>query len=131
MACVCITGDAMTTYTHEQHALAAMLVPEHVKFDAQCQTWFAATVYGRSDDDSEITAYRQWQPTADTEAGRSDALVLLAAVCEWLERPDEYSGIRLRCKWEIATALNTGNVQKIQHATFAAAVAIGEYMKGE
>lgn len=120
------------TNEHEQYALAAMLVPEHVKFDAQCQTWFAASVYSRSDDDSEITAYRQWQPTADTEAGRSDALVLLAAVLRFMAVAEDGDSPDWVYKhWiNIDYAMHSGDIEQLQHITFVAAVAIGEYIKG-
>lgn len=110
------------TYTAGQIAAAARLVPEYIDDD-----WTAhGGTFCINRDNGHASA---WQPWADTEAGRSDALVRLAAVYEWLERPDEYSGIRLKCKWEVATALNTGNVQQIQQATMAAAVAIGQHME--
>lgn len=109
---------------------AARLVPKHVKYDAQCQTWFAASVYSRSDDDSEITSYRQWQPWADTEAGRSDALVLLAAVMYWIHtNSNAYFNVSERHWVKILDALDSGNVKQIQQATMAAAIAIGQYME--
>lgn len=66
-----------------------------------------------------------WQPWSDTEAGRSDALVLLAVVMKWISDNDfpekEWSD-------SAAAAMQSGNVQQIQQAAFDAAVAIGEYM---
>lgn len=76
---------------------------------------------------------RYWQPWADTEAGRSDALVLLAAVLDWLQSNDRVFDwpVMIREKWfDLDDALTSGNVQQIQAATFAAAAAIGAHIKG-
>lgn len=77
---------------------------------------------------------RKWQPWADTEAGRSDALVLLAAVLNWLQSNDRVFDwpAMIREKWfDLDDALTSGNVQQIQQATMAAAAAIGAHMKEE
>lgn len=71
-----------------------------------------------------------WQPWADTEAGRSDALVLLAAVVSRFHVMDGPTFHRLaHHEGYLNDALRSGDVQQIQAATFAAAIAIGQHME--
>jgi hypothetical protein len=105
---------------------AALLVPEYA-------LQFGSDRWTRREDGVQ---WRDWQPQSDTEAGRSDALVLLAAVMKWFEDnckavfgPSADDGkhselIHANCVLLVAKA--SGNVQQIQKATFAAAVAIGK-----
>ena len=111
------------TYTAEQIAAAARLVPEY------------AAVFHYSDGEMEIVqkgTLKKWQPWADTEAGRSDALGLLAAVVSRLYVMDGPTFHTLaHHEGGVNDALISGNIQKIQQATMAAAVAIGEFLTGE
>lgn len=118
----------MTTYTTEQYAVAAMLVPEYVRFDQECKLYCVHDA--QKEADFGHFWYRNWQPLADTEAGRSDALVLLVAVQTWLEDNGLTDEI-LRQHMGILNALGSGDIEQLQHATFAAAVAIGKHIKGE
>lgn len=112
------------TYTAHQIASAARLVPDQVY----------TTPEGEVRVRRETGTSRLWQPRSPNEAGRSDALVLLAAVMKWLSDnaarnadPIAYN------EWnehqlQISYALDSGDLEQIQQATFAAAVVIGEYM---
>lgn len=77
---------------------------------------------------------REWQPWAYTEAGRSDALVLLAAVCKWAEDHDGFTSgdyvtvEQANAMHAVYHALYSGNHAAIQQATMAAAIAIGQHM---
>lgn len=81
---------------------------------------------GRQVEEGGAYVIREWQPWADTEAGRSDALVLLAAVKKYflaLTQGADPTLIELFCS--LCDAEASGDVQQIQQATFAAAAAIG------
>lgn len=111
----------MTNYTAEQIAAAARLVGDKLSVKGNGVAWVRLPDYGQ----------REWQPWADTEAGRSDALVLLAAVASQFRTMDVPAFNRLLpYRDAIDIALLSGNVQQIQLATMAAAVAIGAHMKG-
>lgn len=108
----------MTEYTKEQVAAAARLVPEYAAFFHYS--------------DGEVVIVRKgsmilWQPWADTEAGRSDALVLLAAVQKWMSDDDMFDDSAVEHWNLIDDPLMSGSVQQIQQATMAAAIAIGQH----
>ena len=102
----------------EQIENAARLVPEYI-----------AEIEGNISRQLSLNP-RYWQPWADTEAGRSDALVLLAAVVSRFHVMDGPTFHRLaHHEVYLDDALSSGNVQQIQAATFAAAAAIGAHIK--
>lgn len=102
---------------------AARLVPEHV----------FVSVGGIVCVDREEGPNTQWQPWADTEAGRSDALVLAREVDKWWSNassdgPGPY-GINFRIT-ERTRAWLYGTWQEWLDANIDAAAAIGAQMKG-
>jgi len=116
------------TPAQQEIADAARLVPEYVGWHGRLQEWHTAR------------AGRPWQPTADTEAGRSDWAVLDTAVEKWLEDncktlygPDADAGkyaeiISKVCGMD--SAKSSGDLAQRQAATFAAAAAIGKHLRG-
>jgi hypothetical protein len=106
------------TYKPEQIRAAARLVPEIVDYEDGIY-WV--------DRLSEAGTYPwRWQPWADTESGRSDALVLLGAVTRWIFLNKEAASAIDGADFNDAFVL--GDVESIQAAVMAAAVAIGETM---
>lgn len=110
----------------EQIENAARLVVGHVtQFPMQPPKVFIGDVDG-------IASCRDWQPWADTEAGRSDALVLLAAMVNRFHVMDGPTFHRLaHHEGYLNDALRSGNVPQIQAATFVAAAAIGAHIGEE
>jgi hypothetical protein len=105
------------SYTPEQIRSAARLVPQTT--DQGGVIWL-----------SQPHEYlRPWQPWADTESGRSDALVLLGAVMKWYDTATNQQRMLLDDVIDpLSRAMTAGNVESIQAATMAAAVAIGEHL---
>lgn len=110
----------------EQIENAARLVPEYVRRNS-----FSELV---TDDADGHLFGRDWQPWADTEAGRSDALVLLAAVLKWFSAMDSVDYMKWpRAAFDVELLLqemgDKENLFEVQAATFAAAAAIGAHIK--
>lgn len=117
------------TPTTEQIEFMAKLVPEHVD-NVWSRQKGAPMVAG----DNWRGAYvmRDWRPWEQTEAGRSDALVLLAAVCKW-SHDNWFVGVgvsaEVETKWRaVYAALTSGDMAAIQQATCEAAETIGRGM---
>lgn len=113
------------TYTTEQIAFMAKLVPEHAQESPDLP--------GRYESCDDDGYWRDWQPWADTEAGRSDALALLAAVMRWAADNDAWSGNSVTVEQadkvrDVYDALASGDLAAIQRATCEAAEAIGSVM---
>ena len=114
----------MADYTPEQVAAAARLVPECV-FTSGYGVPYIQTSF---EETGAVT--RDWQPWANTEVGRSDALVLSRAVDQWWSDADSAAAdavavhvLKSRKAW-----LN-GTMQEWLDANFAAAAAIGRHMR--
>ena len=113
----------------EQIAAAARLVPG--EFEWYCR--------GANNPNGEPNVPcidgTEWQPWADTKAGRSDALVLLAAVLKWFSAMDSVDYMKWpKAAFDVELLLqemgNKENLFEVQAATFAAAAAIGAHIKG-
>jgi len=106
----------------EQIEFAARLVPDEVFTDDD------GTVRV-GDSDPDCVRYREWQPWANTEAGRSDWAVLFAAVMPWVANLQK-SGkdIPESTQVRFLNAMPSGNLIELQEATVEIAAAIGEQM---
>jgi hypothetical protein len=105
-------------YTPEQIAAAARLVPDSVAVITEDSHWKPMVFRALGGD---------WQPWADTEAGRSDWAVLETAVMQWCanhDMTDDVHGLH----WGVNEASISGDLKQRQRATMAAAIAIGETM---
>ena len=108
----------MNTYTAEQIAAAARLVPERVR-----SLTIGTETY-------HMTACRDWQPWADTEAGSADWAVLDTAVGKWFAGAGklyEYPPIIGSVWLDMGAAYESGDLAKRKAATMAAAIAIGQH----
>lgn len=106
----------------EQIEAAARLVPERM-----APEFGEGMAWNEYRDDA-----RPWQPWAETEAGRSDALVLDTAVRKWRRENDIRVSNDLFDAWTdmVYMADYSGDLAQRQAATFAAAAAIGAHIKG-
>jgi hypothetical protein len=112
-------------YTPEQIAAAARLVPDSVAVIAEGSHWKPMVFRALGGD---------WQPWADTEAGRSDWAVLDTAVMHWFhtdtrgQNHTADSDELIFAVGSLTEAACSGDLALRMHATMAAAIAIGEHM---